>query len=704
MSRIYPSPMPALDERLGTRAPAHCSTLLPWLRSTLVAGCTVAALVGCNGGGGDSSPAGPKVGITKIVISSTQPMYAGQAFGSVGPYEMLSGTAFGTLDPKDVHNKGMVFIDKAPLNSNGLVEYSTDFLLLRPVDATKGSGKLFYNVVNRGSDQSLSALDKGSLTNAGNGFLMSQGYEMVWAGWQPEANPASATYKAHFPIATNGSQPIVAKVLEVYIPDTPESASFLTINPDNTFTSSLTYPPLSKDIATSQVSLTVREHYDDPRVALPSSLVTFLDDANVQIDMRPALAMGFDQGAIYELVYQAKNPYVGGVGFAMVRDLVSYLRNDTQDSAGNTNPARPGGMAIKAALGWGNSQSGRFLKDMVYQGFNEDTGGRKVFDGIIGQVTGSRMTDHNTAFAQSSRWLRQHEERNYPGADFPFTYQTVLDPLTGKSDGILATCSKNSTCPKIFQIDSDFESWNGRISLMVTDPTGNPLTNLPANVRLYQNTGGPHGASNGVPGTLAICKFQSDPIDYSAINRALVVDMDQWVVSNTEPPPSMYPNLGAGTLQTVAQERASFPKIPSFPFSSLIVPAQVGDYSVTPPNFGSSYPVFVPKTDANGNPIGGVINPDIAAPLGTYMGRNFRKAGHAEDEMCAGNAGFIPFAKTLAERTASGDTRQSLAELYPNGQADFVARRRAQVQALIAQRLVLPGELDSLTNQVAFPQ
>jgi hypothetical protein len=676
---------------------------------------SLAALVAC--GGGDDAPAAgagtggtgttpppaPQVGITKIVITDTQPMWGGATFGTVGAYEKLTGTAFGRLDPKDPKNAGMVFIDKAPLDADGMVAYSTDFLLMRPVDASKGSGKIFYNVVNRGGDQSLNALNKGSLTAAGNGFLMSQGYEMVWAGWQPEAQAASATYKAYFPIATNGAQPIVSQALEVYIPDTPEGGSPLTIAPDNTFTSTLTYPPLSVDAATERVSLTVRERYDDPRVTLSSGLVTFVDDKTVRIDMKPAIAMGFDQGAIYELVYTAKNPYVGGMGFAMVRDLVSYLRNQTADSAGNENPARPGGMAIKAAIGWGHSQSGRFLKDMVYQGFNQDVTGKMVFDGIIGLVTGSRMTDHNTAFAQSSRWLRQHEERNYPAADFPFTYQTVFDPLTGKTDGILSKCAATQTCPKIFQDDSDFEAWNGRLSLLVTDPTGHPLTNLPANVRLYQQTGAAHSPSNGVPGSISLCKFQSDPIDYSAISRALVSDMDQWITASVDPPASVYPNLTNGTLQTVTQEQATYPTIPGFPFSTLVVPAQVGDYSTVPPTWGASYPVFVPKTDASGNPTGGIISPDIAAPLGTYMGRNFRKAGHAEDEMCAGNSGFIAFAKTKAARLASGDTRPSLEELYPNGQADFVAKRRAQVQALIQSRLVLPSELDSLTNQVAFP-
>jgi hypothetical protein len=683
------------------------------LRNLCLAAMSLAALVACGGGddapaagaggAGTPPPAAPQVGITKIVITDTQPMWGGETFGTVGAYEKLTGIAYGRVDPKDPKNAGMVFIDRAPLDADGMVAYSTDFLLMRPVDASKGSGKIFYNVVNRGGDQSLNALNKGSLTAAGNGFLMSQGYEMVWAGWQPEAQAASATYKAYFPIATNGAQPIVSQALEVYIPDTPEGGSPLTIAADNTFTSTLTYPPLSVDAATERVSLTVRERYDDPRVTLSSGLVTFVDDNTVRIDMKPAIAMGFDQGAIYELVYTAKNPYVGGMGFAMVRDLVSYLRNQTADSAGNENPARPGGMPIKAAIGWGHSQSGRFLKDMVYQGFNQDVSGKMVFDGIIGLVTGSRMTDHNTAFAQSSRWLRQHEERNYPAADFPFTYQTVFDPLTGKTDGILSKCAATQTCPKIFQDDSDFEAWNGRLSLLVTDPTGHPLTNLPANVRLYQQTGAAHSPSNGVPGSISLCKFQSDPIDYSAISRALVADMDQWITASVEPPASVYPNLTNGTLQTVTQEQATFPTIPGFPFSTLVVPAQVGDYSTVPPTWGASYPVFVPKTDAAGNPTGGIISPDIAAPLGTYMGRNFRKAGHAEDEMCAGNSGFIAFAKTKAARLASGDARPSLEELYPNGQADFVAKRRAQVQSLIQNRLVLPSELDSLTNEVAFP-
>jgi hypothetical protein len=431
----------------------------------------------------------------------------------------------------------------------------------------------------------------------------------------------------------------------------------------------------------------------------------------VAIDLTEGMAKGMDAGAIYELAYQAERPYVGGVGFASVRDLVSYLRNATMDSAGNPNPARPDGLPIAAAYGWGQSQSGRFLKDFVYQGFNQDLSGRMVFDGTIELVSGSRMTDHNLPFAQTSRWIRQHEERNYPGADFPFTYQTLQDALTGNTDGVLRRCGATRTCPRIFPIDSDFESWNGGISRVVTDTEGRALRQaegfwLPENVRAYQLSGQPHGPGNGTPSAAAVpnCKLVSNPLDDSAVDRALVVAMDEWVTKGVMPPASEYPNLAAGTLQTVEEEAAIWPAIPRFPFNPRIATARVANYGTEPPSYGATYPTYVPKTDpVTGNPYGGVLGPDLAAPLGTYMGRNFRAAGHAEDELCAGNSGFIPFAATKAARLAAGDSRPSLEELYPGGAPQFYARRRAQIEALIAKRLALPGELDSWTNEVAFP-
>jgi hypothetical protein len=306
-----------------------------------------------------------------------------------------------------------------------------------------------------------------------------------------------------------------------------------------------------------------------------------------------------------------------------------------------------------------------------------------------------------------SRLIRRQEERDYPGADFPFTYQTLRDPLTGKTDGLLKSCSATRTCPKIFHIDSDYESWNGRISLVVTDTEGHDIgVPSPDNVRAYQLSGQAHAAGNGTPNTTPVtnCKLAGNPLDDSAVDRALVVAMDEWVTKGATPPTSEYPTLAARMLQTVEEEAAIWPTIPGFPFNRRIAVARVANYGTVPPAYGGTYPIYVPKTDpVTGNPGGGVIGPDLAAPLGTYMGRNFRAPGHAEDELCAGNSGFIPFAATKAARLASGHSRPSLEELYPGGATEFYAKRRAQIETLIAKRLALPSELDSWTREVRFP-
>jgi hypothetical protein len=510
-------------------------------------------------------------GITEIQILSTQPAFGGASFGTVGAYEILTGKAYGTIDPQAPANAALTNLDFTPLNGEGLSNYSMDIAILRPLNAAAGNGRIFYEVINRGSPQSFGILNKGSLTNPGNGFLMKQGFEIVLSGWQPEANPATATYKAYFPIATNGTQPITGTVMEAYIPDTPETGAGNTQTvTGNTLSSNLTYPPYPPVVAPvsspAGATLTVRQHYDDPRVALSIAAVTFTGPTRVAIDLTEGIRKGMDAGAIYELVYQAENPYVGGIGFAAVRDLVSYLRNQVVDSAGNANPARPNGMPIVAAYGWGRSQSGRFVKEFIYKGFNEDLGGRVVFDGTFALVSGARMTDHNLPFAQTSRWIRQHEERDYPGTSFPFTYQTVYDSHTGQSDGFLKRCSATKTCPKIFHIDSDYESWHGHNSLVMTDTEGHELRKpegfapgsegrvdsgehdnngvvLPDNVRAYQLSGQAHGAGNGTPSASPVpnCKLADNPLDDSAVDRALIVAMDEWVTKGTEPPASEYP-------------------------------------------------------------------------------------------------------------------------------------------------------------------
>jgi hypothetical protein len=168
-----------------------------------------------------------------------------------------------------------------------------------------------------------------------------------------------------------------------------------------------------------------------------------------------------DTEALYEFIYPATGAVVEGIAFASIRDFVLFLRYAETDSAGQPNPVHPA-TPYKAVLGLGVSQSGRLLKDMVYQDFNIDDSGRIVFDGMFALVSGSRKTFTNAEFAQPGRFTRQHEDHLFQGADFPFTYATTTDPSSGKTDGILVKCTKSHSCPKIFHLDTDTEMWQGR--------------------------------------------------------------------------------------------------------------------------------------------------------------------------------------------------------------------------------------------------
>ena len=409
--------------------------------------------------------------------------------------------------------------------------------------------------------------------------------------------------------------------------------------------------------------------------------------------MQITKAKGFDEGAIYELVYPAKNPIVNGIGFASVRDLVSFLRYSDDESEEYT-----------AALAYGVSQSGRFLKDGVYQGFNADVNGRRVFDGILPVIPGSRKTSLNVQFSQAGRFSRQHEDHTFPGDQFPFTYATTYDPVTGRTDGVLKKCSSrgpdddenesHGTCPKVAQVDSDSETWQARASLVVTDPAGRSLEQ-PEGVRVYMVAGSQHGGGSPASArTRGICKELNDPIPMTPYLRAILFALDAWVTEETEPPPSAYPSLDDQTLVTIEEAQKLYPAIPGAPYSvAALNRLAYVDHSEQPPLVGASYPVFVTRPGPDGNPLGGIVPPEISVPYATYAGRNLRANTHAAGEACNLAGSYLPFpqAKTV------GDARPSIAELYPGGQVQYSALRAAAVEALIEQRYVLSRDRASLS-------
>jgi len=418
---------------------------------------------------------------------------------------------------------------------------------------------------------------------------------------------------------------------------------------------------------------------------------SYTGDSQIRI-VRP---QGFDGGAIYEFVYQAKDPIVMGLGFAAMRDVISFLRYRETDDAGTANPLAYRGLP-EVAISFGNSQSGRYQRDMLYQGFNEDLSGRIVFDGIHPHIAGSRKTFTNYQFSQPGRWQKQHEDHFYPGDQFPFTYATLTDPISGRTDGLQVRCSRTNTCPKVIHTDGEAEVYQGRSSLIVTDPLGGHIE-LPENVRAYVIAGTRHGGGRGVfsETNRGICQNLNSPMPISEIRTALTVALYEWVAHGTAPPASRFPTVANGGLVPAAD--LAFPHIPGVTYNGSANPLEVRDFSSIPPKSGAAYTVLVGRVDADGNMIDGVAHPNLSVPLGTYTGWNLRREGFGEGDQCAGSGSFIPFANTRLQREASGDPRLSVEERYSTPQA-YLYSVAAAAGGLVGERLLLPQDAEEIVE------
>ena len=631
-------------------------------------------------------PAGADAQITRLVITERDsPTFEGHVFGNVGTYEWLIGYAEGELDPADPRNAGIVNLDRAPRNERGRVEYTVDVQILKPVDPARGNGRIFYDVLNRGGKRALghrvnggpNTNDPRAASEIGTGFLMDQGYSMVWNGWQADVSRERGLMRGEFPVpAEPDGSPVTGIHRHEFIFDDTENPS----------TAALTYP--AADLDPSLATLTVRQHSRDPRRTPADLSWSYVSEDEIRID-RPA---GFDGGAIYEFVYPAKDPVVMGIGFAGARDVVSFLRYETEDEAGTVNPLAG---HIEMAMGMGISQSGRFLRDWLYQGFHEDLEGRVVFEGILPIVAGSRLTQLNIPFSVPGDYSRQHEQNTMPGHHFPFTYGVLTDPVSGRTDGVLARCQATGNCPKVFHIDTDTEMWVGTASLVVTDPRGGHIE-LPDNVRAYFLAGHQHAPA--AEPSRGICQRLSNPLDYDVHSRALIVAMDEWITHGTEPPASRYPTVRDGTLVDPSDPRAAFVAIPGFRYFGLAKKARLLDYSSLPPEEGPAYPVLVGAKDADGNNVAGIRHPFLEVPTATHTGWNLRAAGFAENAVCGLTGSYVPFAATAEERRLTRDERLSVEERYPDRES-YVARVRQATERLVRDRLLLPEDAERIVEE-----
>ena len=619
---------------------------------------------------GLASPATAKV-VKFEIVRVESPAFEGRSFGTIGTYDRIIARATIAVSPDDPHNKVIVDLDRASRNAQGLVEAVTDVEIMRPTVAANGNRRLLYEALNRGNKLGPALFNDipavvNNLTNAldpGNGFLMNRGYTLVWSGWQGDVAPGGGRMTF--------SPPVVPDVTGLARED------FVFDHMDNPASAALSYPAADLDAAHAKIS--VREREADSR-ATPAGLEVKFDGPSKISIRRPE---GFDAGAIYEFIYTAKDPKVMGLGFAATRDVVSFLRNEAADASGMVNPLAG---RIDRAIGFGASQSGRYLQDYLYLGFNADEAGRTVFEGLMPHISGGKKTFTNYRFSQPGRSPYQHADMLYPGADFPFTYPVITDTLTGRSDGFLARCLAAANCPKIVKSDSEIEFYQQRASLVVTDTQGNAIA-MPDNIRLFLLSNLQHFALAQAKSEMArTCAFPTNPLNAGPAARALLVALDAWISSGTLPPASRYPSRSDGTL--VSPEDVGFPSIPGFTYTSRMARPTMINSEAMPPIKGAAYPVFVPKTDADGRDLAGLRLPTLEAPAATHTGWNLRKAGFGEGELCDNNGAMIPFAATREERLKNNDPRLSMAERYPN-EGDRTAAIAKAAQQLFRDRLLL---------------
>jgi hypothetical protein len=637
--------------------------------------------------------------VVQVEVTSREAVLAGQTFGAVGPYERLRGRIHFSVPVDNPHNAAIVDLRRAANLRDGEVEFSADFIAYRPRDALRGNGSMLLEVPNRGKASILALVDGGDRDlqkDAGDGWLLRNGYTLVSLGWQWDATDPTAL-RLHAPVArAEGGGPITGLVRG----DLMLSQAMDEIPLGHLIVGSIGGSEYPVAVPDPRNVLTVRDSRDAPRVLIPTSEWSFASSADGALTSARALHLkgGFQAGKIYEYVYVAVDPVVAGLGFAVVRDFASYAKH-------GADPA----LHAERVYGEGISQNGRYLRDFLYQGFNADEEGRIVLDGVLAHVAGAGRGSFNQRFAQPSRDAQPTSSVDFPTDLFPFTDLPETDPLSGARAGLLDRAVAQRVVPRIFLSNTSYEYWGRAAALIHVSADGTRDVALSPQVRVYHFTGlqhfsGPYPPERGTGDLLG--EQPESPLPIHFFWRAMISNMDAWVRAGTAPPESAYPRIDGHTL--VPLSAYAFPAIPGVrrPHEANAAwrldfgaEAAAGVFTLQPPRRGLPFPVLVPQVDADGNERDGVRLPEISVPLATYTGWNLRDPSiGASGERVAFEGSFIPFAASADERRGRHDPRPAVLERYASKE-DYLARYGRAVDALIRGRWILPEDRAALLQR-----
>jgi Alpha/beta hydrolase domain len=637
--------------------------------------------------------------VTRVEITSRADVMNGKSFGNAGAYERLLGRVYFSVVVANPHNRRIVDLQNAVNLKNGEVEFSADFVAVRPKDAAKGNGSMLLEIPNRGSAFVIALVDGGArdvAKDAGDGWLLRQGFSVASLGWQFDATGPGALH-LYAPVAKENGKTITGLVRGDYTPwkviyEIP--LGHLIVGRIG----GTEYAVADSD--DSRNVLTVRDSRDAKRTVIPRSEWKFARTVDGKLEPSDRfihLNSGFQPGKLYEYVYVAMDPVVAGLGFAAVRDFASYAKH-SKDAV----------VPAARVYGEGISQNGRFLRNFLYDGFNADEGGKMALDGVLAHVAGAGRGSFNYRFAQPSRDAQPMSSVFFPTDIFPFTGLPEMDPISGEKAGLLDRATADHVLPKIFFSNTSYEYWGRACALIHITPDGKHDSTISPNVRIYHFTGlqhfsGPFPPARGEGDLLGQEPQSPLPIQY--FWRAMIANMDAWVRSNIAPPESSYPRIADGTL--VPLSKYSFPAIPGVNRPHEANGAYRLDFgpnwrdgilSLQPPKVGAPFPVLVPQVDADGNERDGVRLPEVTVPLATYTPWNMRDPSiGAADQRVSFECSYLSFPKTPADRQKSRDPRRSIAERY-SGREDYMSRFSRATDELVKERWILPEDRAALIH------
>jgi len=577
--------------------------------------------------------------------------------GSYGPYERLEGVVRFSFDPQNPQNAQIADLEYGVQNSHGQVEARANFVILQPADPQKRRGIAWLEVSNRGRMASLRYFQgAGGADNPyGDGLFFRQGLTLIWVGWQFDVPKGEGRLWFRPPVARQkDGAPIEGLVRSDWVLDDAQTELSL---------GHRTLPTIYRavDFSSAEHRLTRRSGRDAVREIVARDQWSFSADGRM-------ITGAFDAGYIYELVYKSSHPRLVGLGLAAVRDMASFAKYDRETP-----------FHVEKVIGFGVSQTGRFLRHFLHQGFNIDEAERTVFDGVFIHTAGAGRGSFNHRFAQPSRDAHPYSAFFYPTDVFPFSTFALPDQNGERETALMGSVAPESH-PKMMVTNTGYEYWGRAAALIHSDWRDGRDSPLLPNERIYHIAGGQHYV--GRQGGVLEGREGANSLNFLPVLRALSIRLVNWVGNDVEPPESRYPRQSDGSL--VKRHAVAYP---DWIRQAVSIPkphtAYWSDRSTQPPTILGEIEPLVPQVDDLGNEVAGVRLPQLQVPVFSFIPWSKRE-GRASPEALRDFEGHI---------VALPD------DLIPASKSEFMRQSREEAQNLVDDGLLLSQDIEKILSQ-----